>query len=138
MYRGYSQGIVASVQWSQPRLETLAPDFIGCDYDLHALRRGELTAGLPHVASGRFEFDFVRLAPEQNQTFYAAGAGICHRLLIGIENVEREVVAACDELPVLLAAVGIDNVAALRSLSPLAVAVSKRRAHQGQAQDQHK
>src|SRR5215467_3005322 len=100
----------ASVQWGEPRLETLASDFIGCDYDLHSLRRGEITGGFPHVASGRFEVDLVCFTAEQNQTLYSTIASIWDRLLVGIENIEGELITAGNEFPVLLTAAGIDDV----------------------------
>ena len=88
---------------------------------------------LQRVVAGRLEVDVVGLAADKHLALGAAAVDL-DRLLIGVEHVEGELVALGDQLPVLLAAAGIDDVAALRALGPLAVAVRERGTCERQAE----
>jgi hypothetical protein len=111
-----------SVQRSEPRLEALATDLVGLDDHLHALRGCEVARCLEGVAAGWPEVDVDGLTLQQDLALGAAAVD-SDGLLVGVEDVECELVALGDQLPVLLAAAGIDDVAALRAFGPLAVAV---------------
>src|SRR5687767_7585978 len=114
------------VQRRQPRLETLAADLVGLDDDLHALGGCEVARGLKRVAARRLEVDLVGLATDKDFAFGAAAIDL-DRLLIGVKHIESELVAVGDQLPVLFSLAGIDEMAALLPLGPLAVAVGESR-----------
>src|SRR5215218_6975319 len=60
------------------------------------------------------------------------------RLLGGVQHVQDQFVAFGDQLPVLLAATGIDDVSTLRAFGPFAVAVRESRASERKGQDECK
>ena len=124
-----------SVQRSQSRLKALTADLVGLDDDLHSLGGRERTGCLQRVVAGRFEFEIVRLAADQHLRLGAAAADI-DRLLVGIRDIERELVALGNQLPMLRAAAGVDNVTALGAFGPLAVGMRESGGGHGQAQDQ--
>src|SRR5262245_59811236 len=124
-----------SVQGSKARLVALVADLVGGHDDLHALCGYKVAHRLPNIATRRRELNIIGLSAQKYLRLGRASLG-GKGFLVVVHNIERQLVAISNELPMLFARV--DNVPALGTLGPFTVGVSPNRDRIGEAENQGK